>query len=126
MNTAPSDANTNPTRDIADAAPSTNMRYKPMPTDHEIEKARQSMTRQRFQDWLTKRTAAAQADTSTAIEPFPIFDRADRREADRKAPRDDGHRRLYKGDPARTEPYTTYRVSGAAVTKGPKDYQEPS
>ena len=101
-------------------------RFKPMPTDHEIEKARQGMTRRRFQDWLTKRTAAAQAEPATAVEPFPIFDRADRREADRKAPRDDGHRRLYKGDPARTKPYTTFRVSGGSKTKGPKDYQEPS
>lgn len=124
MNSEPTEVNTNPAKADTATAPTTNTRYKPMPTDSEIEKARKGMTRRRFTDWLTKRTATAQADPSAAVEPFPIFTRADRRKADRKAPRDDGHRRLYKGDPARTEPYEHYRVSGGSGTRGPADYRK--
>lgn len=127
MNTEPTEASTNPIQIIhtseAPALTSTR-KYHPMPTNHEIEKARKNMTRHRFIEWLAKRTAASQADPSTAVEPFPIYNRSDRREADRKSPRPDGHRRLYKGDPARTEPYDTYRVTGASATKGPADYRK--
>ena len=100
-------------------------KYKPMPTDHEIEKARKGMTRRRFTDWLAKRTAAAQADSSTAVEPYPIFDRTERRIADRVAPQESGIPRRYRGDPKRTEPYSIGRVSSASETKGPADYRKP-
>lgn len=141
MNTEPSEASTNPTdtgehiRIDAAGFPAilarnfptpTNTRYKPMPSDSEIEKARKSMTRQRFTDWLAKRTAAAHASPFAAVEPFPIFDRTERRIADRVAPQESGIPRCYKGDPKRTEPYSIGRVSSASETKGPADYRKSS
>lgn len=124
MNTEPSETSTNSVHTSeATALPSTR-KYKPMPSDSEIEKARKSMTRSRFTDWLAKRTAAAQADQSTAVEPYPIFDRTERRIADRVAPQESGIPRCYKGDPKRTEPYGIGRVSSASETKGPADYRK--
>lgn len=73
------------------------MKYRPPPTEAEIEAARTSQTRDRFKTWLEKRMWQA------SVEPPPpgSYDlnvpihRSIRRHLDRKAPLPTGERRIY-------------------------------